>query len=238
MLNSIATRAPTLTIGRDLKKIGRKLKSFSEGPRVIEPGLNVYTPIVLPFPHSAAATALNRKILQGTIGLLRKKLHMADFQLWTFIPTAVQYVGKLGESLVVYYCTDEWSHFSYVDGAKIVAMERELCEKADIVFCTARTLLERKKVYNPETHLASHGVDYEHFAAALDPKTEVAPELKNLPGPVIGFIGLVQDWVDLDLIAKLAEKYERGSIVIGGKSLVDMSRLSRYKNIHLLAKNK
>lgn len=235
-LNSIATRAPTLTSGRDLQKIGRKLKSFSEGPRVIEPGLNVYTPIVLPFPHSPVATALNRKILQGTIGLLRKKLHMTDFQLWTFIPTAVQYVGKLGESLVVYYCTDEWSHFSYVDGAKIVAMERELCEKADIVFCTARTLLERKKVYNPETHLASHGVDYEHFAAALDPKTEVAPELKNLPGPVIGFIGLVQDWVDLDLIAKLAEKYAHGSIVIVGKSLVDMSRLSRYKNIHLLGR--
>jgi glycosyltransferase involved in cell wall biosynthesis len=235
-LNSIATRAPTLTSGRDLQKIGRKLKSFSEGPRVIEPGLNVYTPIVLPFPHSPAATALNRKILQGTIGLLRKKLRMPDFQLWTFIPTAVQYVGKLGESLVVYYCTDEWSHFSYVDGAKIVAMEKELCEKADIVFCTARTLLERKKVYNPETHLASHGVDYEHFAAALDPKTEVAPELKDLPGPVIGFIGLVQDWVDLDLIAKLAEKYERGSIVIVGKSLVDMSRLSRYKNVHLLGR--
>jgi glycosyltransferase involved in cell wall biosynthesis len=235
-LNSIATRTPTLTSGRDIQKIGRKLRSFSQGPRAIEPGLNVYTPIVLPFPHNLAATAVNRQILHATLGLLRHKLQMPDFQLWTFIPTAVQYVGKLGESLVVYYCTDEWSHFSYVDGKKIVAMERELCERADVVFCTARTLLERKKVFNPETHLASHGVDYEHFARALDPATPLAEEMRGLPGPVIGFVGLVQDWVDLDLIAKLAEKYAHGSIVIVGKSLVDMSKLEKYKNVHLLGR--
>ena len=235
-LNSIATRAPSLTSSRDLKKIGRKLKSFSQGPRVIEDGLNVYTPIVLPFPHSAMATKLNGEILKRTIGVLRKKLGMKDFQLWSFIPTAVQYVGKLGESLVVYYCTDEWSHFSYVDGPKIVAMEKELCEKADIVFCTARTLLDRKRVFNPETHLASHGVDYSHFAKALDPSTPIAEEIARLPKPVIGFVGLVQDWVDLELIGKLAAKYEKGSVVIVGKSLVDMGGLAKYGNVHLLGR--
>ena len=115
-LNSIATRAPALTSSRDLQKIGRKLKSFAQGPRVVENGLNVYTPIVLPFPHSNIAKTLNREILKSTVGLMRRKLGMRDFQLWSFIPTAVSYFGKLGESLSVYYCTDEWSHFSYVDG--------------------------------------------------------------------------------------------------------------------------
>jgi len=109
-LNSIATRAPSLTSGRDLRKIARKLRSFAEGPRRIDAdrGLHVYTPIVLPFPHSTIARALNRAILRGSINLLRDKLHMPEFQLWSFLPTAAQYVGKLGESLVVYYCTDEW----------------------------------------------------------------------------------------------------------------------------------
>ncbi len=243
-LNSISTRTPDFTSGRDLDKIVKKLKSFAQGPvdvadtRPREPGagLHVYTPIVLPFPYSKAATVANGEILKRTVRLLRGKYNMRpDFQLWSFVPTAVNYVGKLGESLVVYYCTDEWSHFSYVDGAKIVAMEKELCRRADIVFTTAKTLLESKKEYNPETHLASHGVDVEHFAKALDPKTELAPEVANLKGPVIGFVGLIQDWVDTDAIAYLAEKKPDWNFVVIGKSLVDVSHLKK-PNVHLLGR--
>jgi glycosyltransferase involved in cell wall biosynthesis len=236
-LNSISTRTPDFKSGRDLGKIVKKLKSFARGPMDVERGLHVYTPIVLPFPHSRAATAANGQILKGSVNLLRNKYRMErDFQLWSFIPTAVKYVGKLGESLVVYYCTDEWSHFSYVDGAKIVAMEKELCERADIVFTTANTLLERKKQYNPETHLASHGVDVAHFAKALDPKTELAAEVQNIKGPVIGFVGLIQDWVDTDAIAFLAEKKPDWTFVVIGKSLVDVSHLSNKPNVKLLGR--
>jgi glycosyltransferase involved in cell wall biosynthesis len=235
-LNSIATRTPTFTSGRDLEKIARKLRSFAEGPRHVENGLDVYTPIVLPFPHSRLASTANRGILRATLSMLRARRGMGDFQLWSFLPTAAQYVGKLGESLAVYYCTDEWSHFSYVDGARIVALEKELCEKADVVFCTARTLVERKKAYNPETHLASHGVDHAHFAKALDAATPLAPEIARLPKPVLGFVGLVQDWVDLELLAKLAERHQSGSLVVVGKSLVDLSRLAKYPNVHLLGR--
>ena len=97
-LNSISTRTPDFSSGRDLGKIGRKLKSFAKGPVDVEAGLHVYTPIVLPFPHSRAATMANGQILKGSVSLLRNKYGMgSDFQLWSFIPTAVKYVGKLGE---------------------------------------------------------------------------------------------------------------------------------------------
>jgi glycosyltransferase involved in cell wall biosynthesis len=236
-LNSIATRAPSLTSGRDMGKIVKKLKSFAKGPVDVENGLHVYTPIVLPFPHSRAAVTANGEILRGTVRLLRSKYKMKnDFQLWSFIPTAVRYVGKLGESLVVYYCTDEWSHFSYVDGEKIVAMEKELCSKADIVFTTAKTLLERKKAYNPETHLASHGVDYAHFAKALDPKTPLAPELAGIKRPVLGFVGLIQDWVDTDAVAFLAERRPDWTFVVIGKALVDVKNLESKPNVRLLGR--
>jgi glycosyltransferase involved in cell wall biosynthesis len=247
-LNSISTRTPDFRSGRDLDKIARKLKSFARGPVDValdgavhqEPvtgGLHVYTPIVLPFPHSRAAAIANSEILRGTVRLLRGKYRMQkDFQLWSFIPTAVKYVGKLGESLVVYYCTDEWSHFSYVDGAKIVAMEKELCERADIVFTTAKTLLERKKEYNPETHLASHGVDYAHFAKALDPSTEIADEVRDVARPVIGFVGLLQDWIDTDCIEHMAKARPSWTFVIIGKALVDVSRLDALPNVRMLGR--
>src|SRR5215471_2769951 len=72
-LNSISTRTPKLTSGRDLKKIRDKLVSFTKGPKKIDVGsingglLEVYTPIVLPLPHNPVATALNEQILKQSI---------------------------------------------------------------------------------------------------------------------------------------------------------------------------
>lgn len=236
-LNSIGMRTPSLRSGRDVNKIVNKLKSFSKGPVDVEAGLHVYTPIVLPFPHSKPAQLANSGILKGTVRLLRSKYHMRkDFQLWTFLPNAVKYVGKLDEAFVVYYCTDEFSKFGYLDGDKIAAMERELCERADIVFTTAKTLLERKKVYNPETHLASHGVDVKHFQKALDPKTEVPQEIADVKGPVIGFIGLLEEWVDTDAIAFMAEKKPDWTFVVIGRAIKDVTNLKSKSNVRLLGR--
>ena len=237
-LNSIATRTPKLSSSSDMGKIKRKLKSFVDGPQRVEGarGLSVFTPLVLPFPHSRAAIAMNRQILRGTTAYFRRRLGMGDFQLWSFIPTAVEYFGHLGESFRVYYCTDEWSQFSYVDGARVTAMERELCRRCDIVFTTSRTLLAATRAWNPETHLASHGVDFQHFARALSPETTAPDEVAGLKRPVLGFFGLVQDWIDIDLIGWLAEQRPDWTIVMIGKVAVDHSRWARTPNIKWLGR--
>jgi glycosyltransferase involved in cell wall biosynthesis len=235
-LNSIATRTPKLSSGSDMAKIRRKLKSFADGPQRVTDHLSVFTPLVLPFPHSGVAVALNQQILRATTGYFRRKLGMRDFQLWSFIPTAVEYFGKMGESFRVYYCTDEWSQFSYVDGARVTAMEEELCRKCDIVFTTSRTLLEKKRPWNKETHLASHGVDWAHFARALAPETVVPPEVTELKHPVLGFFGLVQDWIDIDLIGWLARQRPEWTIVMIGKVAVDHSHLLDIPNIKWLGR--
>lgn len=235
-LNSISTRTPSLSSGRDLKKIALKLASFMQGAKQVDEQLWVYTPIVLPLPHSQVAGALNRSILRFTLRMLRRKLGMDEFQLWTFLPNVVDYVGTLDESLVVYYCVDEWSQFSYVDGPKIAAAEERLCRKADVVFATAQSLVERRRAWNPNTFLATHGVDYEQFSAALSEETAVPANLAALPQPVLGFYGTIQDWVDLDLIAYLAKRHPEWSFVMIGRASVDTERFSRYPNVHFLGR--
>ncbi len=235
-LNSIATRSPNLASGKDLKKIATKLKGFAKGPVRVEYGLEIYTPIVLPFPHNPIAGKVNEQILNTSLRILRRRRGMKEFQLWTFLPTAGRYLGKLGEAFTVYYCTDEWSHFSSVSKDEIVKLERALCERADIVFATASRLVEKRAPWNKETHLALHGVDQAHFAKALDPATPIADEVKGLGHPVIGFIGLIQDWVDLELIRYLAEKRKDWTIVLIGKSLVDMARLEGLPNVKILGR--
>ena len=66
------------------------------------------------------------------------------------------------------------------------------------------------RVLNPRTHVVRHGVDFDHFRAALDPATQIPAEIANLPRPVLGFFGLVADWVDIDLMAEMARRFNRG----------------------------
>jgi glycosyltransferase involved in cell wall biosynthesis len=235
-INSISTRSPNLTDTRDLSKMGRKLLSFFRGPKHVADGLWVYTPVVLPFPHSALATWINVWILRIGVALIRRRLGIKDFQLWVFLPTAAGYVGKLGESMVVYYVTDEWSKFGYVDMKGVAADDRELCKKADLVFTTARLLQDRRRDLNPEVQLALHGVDHAHFAAALTDGVAVPSDVANLRGPLLGFFGLIHEWIDLALVEYLASRHPEWTIVMIGKVSVDVAHLAKYPNVVFLGR--
>ena len=235
-LNSIATRTPKLGSGRDLRKIKNKLASFAKGPVQVGESMWVYTPLVLPFPHLPAARVVNRAVLQATLFALRLQLKMDRFQLWTFLPNVADYVGSLGESLAVYYCVDEWSQFSYIDEARTVATERLLCERVDAIFAVNDALVERKRPFNPETHLATHGVDHALFAKALSPDTVVPADIAGLPRPILGFYGTLQDWVDQRLLCALADRHPEWTLALIGQKLTDCSELERRPNVHLLGR--
>jgi glycosyltransferase involved in cell wall biosynthesis len=237
-LNSIGTRTPKLSSSRDLGKIQRKLKEFTKGPVNVENDLWVYSPIALPLHQNEAVRKLNRAILRTTIAVLRRRLQMEDFHLWTFLPNVGDYVGSLGESLSVYYCVDEWSMFSYLDRAQTVAAEEALLRKIDCVFAINQELTAAKKALNDETYLAPHGVDHALFARALDPSTPVPPDIASLPKPVLGFYGTLRDWVDLDLVAGIAQARPDWSIALIGQKLGDVSAVENLPNVHLLGQKK
>ncbi len=237
-LNSLATRTPKLSSGRDLGKIRRKLTEFARGPQNVENDLWVTTPLVLPLPHSPVARAINRQILRTTIRALRYRLGIDRFALWTFLPNTADYIGSLGEDLAVYYCVDEWSMFSYLDRSETVAAERRLLERVDAVFAINHALAEAKRAINPRTFVSPHGVDHAQFARALDPALAVPADLAALPAPRIGFYGTLRDWVDLALIAHIARARPAWSIALIGQVLCDVSALRGLGNVHLLGQKR
>ena len=237
-LNSLATRTPRLSSGRDLGKIRRKLAEFTRGPQNVENDLWVFTPLVLPLPASPIARAINRQILRATIRALRLRLAIDRFELWTFLPNTADYVGTLGEDLAVYYCVDEWSMFSYLDRAETVAAERRLLERVDAVFAINHALADAKRAVNQATFVSPHGVDHALFARALEPALAVPADLAALPGPRIGFYGTLRDWVDFPLIAHVARARPAWSIALIGQVLGDASAVSGLPNVHLLGQKR
>src|ERR1700675_2600658 len=94
-LNSISMRKPSIAKS-DLAKLFRKLAEYLRKPLQPRANLYVFTPLALPLPHSKGAARINRWILKRTIRRLRRQLGMKEFQLWTFLPNVVEYVGHLG----------------------------------------------------------------------------------------------------------------------------------------------
>jgi glycosyltransferase involved in cell wall biosynthesis len=235
-INSVATRSPDLRSASDLKKILDKLMGFARGPQRIHDNLWVYTPIVLPLLRNPLAIALNQAILRASIWLLRRKLDMKRFQLWAWPPSAGEYVDVLGQDFTVFYCTDSWADFSHVDGEKMALLEERLCRRADVVFATSRSLAAQKRKLNPETHLATHGVAFDQFAAALDPDLPTPADLADCKQPILGFYGLIEDWMDQDLLVQLAQRHPEWTIALIGKVCVDVSRLKACPNIRLLGR--
>ena len=83
----------------------------------------------------------------------------------------------------------------------------------------------------PSTVLAPHGVDVELFRSASDRgcRSRLAP--RDLRRPVIGFFGLIEEWIDLDLIADLAERRPRWTFLMIGRLAVDPGRLTALPNV-------
>ncbi len=235
-LNSIASRTPNLAQGKDLRKIVNKLAGFFRGAKQVGERMWVYTPIVLPMHGKPWAVQLNRMILRASLGALRRKLGMRDFQLWVWVPTTGPYANHLGAKLVVYYYTDNWTSFSTVDGAQMKRWVEDLAGSCDVLFCTSNTLADDLRPLNPETHVALHGVQWEKFRQALDHALPIPADLADVTTPIIGYFGLVEDWNDLELLLRLAERHPEWTFAFVGKVMVDVSALERLPNVRFLGR--
>jgi glycosyltransferase involved in cell wall biosynthesis len=231
-VNSIGNRNPTVSV-KDARRVAKKLKAFFSGCREVARNIHVISPVVIPFHGSAIARQINRRLLLWKLRGAARRLGFQRPITWTFVPSSADIVGRLGEQMVVYHCTDEFSQFSD-SSSEAVDIEKQLIAKSDRVIVSAERLLQSKMKEHPGTKLVCHGVDVEHFRKACDPKTTIPDDIAKIPGPIVGFFGLIADWVDLELIRSLARLRPNCQFVLIGKIVTDVSALKDLPNVHLL----
>src|SRR3954447_14336472 len=133
---------------------------------------------------------------------------------WFYSPMpAPSFIGQLGESAVVYDCMDELANFRFAP-PDIAQRERFLISRADVVFTGGYKLYESKSRYHGNVHFFGCGVDVEHFGQARRAALAVAPEVARLPRPVLGYFGVIDERLDYELIAELAQAVGQGSVAI------------------------
>src|SRR6185503_9649713 len=159
--------------------------------------------------------ALNARLYRVTLRRELRRLGLSSTPLiWTYLPHIAPLIRDMPRGLLIYHCVDRWSEFEDYDGALMNRLEAELCRSADLVFASAEDLADRCREYSANVHYLPHGVDYAHFARALE-EGPIPADLAAIPEPRVGLFGLIHEWVDVDLIRALAERLPYSFVLIG-----------------------
>ena len=222
-VNSISMGLAPMKSGEVLPRIKRKLKSYAKLARTTEEGITVVSPAVVPLFGSRAAAATNRRLLTVQISRLAKQRAMTKPILWIAIPTAVEVIGQLHESLVIYHVSDKYDANTMdhaTDPAYIRRLHERAIDAADLIFYSSRKLIDEAERGREKSFLLEQAVDFDHWAQISNGTLEVAEAVARIPRPRIGYFGAIEPWlVDQDLIKRAArERPNWHWIFIGNKS--------------------
>lgn len=155
---------------------------------------------------------------------------------WFYDPMAVFFAGKMNEIAVVYDCMDQLSQFKFAP-PELIQREKDLLEKANVVFCGGRRLWEAKSKLNNNAHFYGCGVEVAHFAQARSESVQIPHDVHFIHKPILGYFGVVDERLDYELIEKLADADPNWSIVIiGPLAKVDPNSLPCRTNIYWIGR--
>ena len=193
--------------------------------------LHPYTPVKTPGFHADQLPALEPLIMELTAELEERTL-----VAWLYTPMALPLAQALAPAATVYDCMDELSLFL---GAppELLSREAALLECADVMFTGGPSLFRAKQARHPNVHCFPSSVDAAHFrvARAGNDRTRLAEaeDQAGLPHPRLGFYGVIDERLDLNLVDFTARAHPEWQIVLVGPVVkIDPAILPRRENIH------
>jgi glycosyltransferase involved in cell wall biosynthesis len=206
-----------------------------------KPSLETYVDggVVVVVPHLPPGTgqADRAVVVRGLLLELIGSQHISNPLLWYYTPMALEYSRGVRHSGIVFDCMDELSAFAGAPAA-LVALERELLAMASVVFTGGQSLFQAKRDKHPRVHAFPSSVDIGHFARARTPQSDPQDQA-GIPRPRLGFYGVIDERMDLDLVGEVARLREDWHQVILGPCVkIDEATLPRRNNIHYLGMKK
>jgi UDP-galactopyranose mutase len=152
---------------------------------------------------------------------------------WFYTPMALAFAGHLQPDVTVYDCMDELSAFRGAPPA-MLDMERRLLDRADLVFTGGRSLYEAKRGRHPRVSCFPSSIDTSHFGAARGELAE-PDSMAGIAHPRMGFFGVIDERMDLELVAALAAlRPELQLVMLGPVVKIDPASLPQAPNLHWL----
>jgi len=199
-------------------------------------------------PDSYRYPALDRLIKNWRYRHIRRamtRLGMSRPILYVWHPAFVDVVGKFDESLVVYHVYDEYASFETEPEKRdlLLAQERQLLAKADIVFTVSEELTARRQPFNANTHTVQNAVDFGLFSKAREAATRIPDDLLAIRGPVIGCVMTQTPFMELALLHEVFRRRPDWSFVFLGAekapsetASAPLNALQALPNVHFIGR--
>ncbi|MDB6452901.1 glycosyltransferase family 1 protein [Falsirhodobacter sp. 20TX0035] len=173
---------------------------------------------------------------QALSGLLDQLLAITGAHqpvLWFYTPQMWPIARHLRPAAVVYDCMDELSNFRFAP-PDLQRNEAALLAAADVVFTGGYSLYEAKRHQHGNIHPFPSAVEAEHFGAARAMRCDPADQA-GIPHPRLGYYGVIDERLDLDLLRDVAAARPDWHIVmVGPVAKLAPGDLPRAANIHWL----
>jgi UDP-galactopyranose mutase len=194
-------------------------------------GVTVLTPVIQEGMSPELETASIRSLLDTTLALRPASRTIS----WYYSPMALSFSNHLANDLCTYDCMDELSAFRGAPKA-LTVMESWLFSRAHLVFTGGYSLYEAKRKWHDNVHAFPSSIDADHFGkATASEELEEPADQKAIPHPRIGFFGVIDERMNLDLIDQLAQlRPEWQFVMLGPVVKIDPSTLPRRPNLHWL----
>ena len=238
-INSIGMRTPipgrtTQVTRRIIRKVRSVLKLLKQ-PLPGTPDFHVLTPLILPFYGSKTLRSLNAWLVRRQVLLAANALgiDLSDSVLFVTIPTAWDVVRPLPRRKLLANRSDLHSAFQETDQGLIRKLEHELIMHSDLALYTSHELMRTEQsLAGHRGVFFDHGVDFERFAAVQDGPPE---ELAQLPRPIVGFFGGIDDYVvNLDLLKRVAEEIPGCTLLLIGDATCPLDEIVALPNVRWL----
>lgn len=191
-------------------------------------GVEVRTPVLPENLTETEIIAAQKSLLDELIENIGQDVEVC----WYYTPMALEFSHHLRPELCVYDCMDELSAFRGAS-IRLIDNEQKLFAKADLVFTGGMSLFEAKRHAHPLVHAFPSSVDQSHFRTAREGRL-AEPELhKNIAHPRVGFFGVIDERMDLDLVEQTALlRPDLQFMMLGPVVKIDPATLPRLPNIH------
>ncbi|WP_400193506.1 glycosyltransferase family 1 protein [Hymenobacter sp. B81] len=159
--------------------------------------------------------------------------NIRDFIAWYYSPMFLAKSRQFRPALTIYDCMDELANFK---GAhpELRSREQELFGQAQLVFTGGQSLYEAKQKQHASAHAFPSSIDKAHFGQARTELPEPADQ-QPIPHPRVGFFGVVDERLDIELLGELAAAHpEWQFVIIGPVVKIDPATLPQAANIHYL----
>ena len=197
--------------------------TLDRGPhiRVIQPTLPRGT-------GTAAAVDHQRAVLDGLVAAAT-----GPVTLWFYTPMALPFARHLEPDLIVFDKMDELAAFA--DAPPLLkALEAEMLERADVVFTGGAAMFKVAAHCHGNIHCFPSSIDTVHFGAARGGLPDPADQT-HIPHPRIGFFGVIDERMDVELVGEVARlRPDWQNVMIGPTAKIDPAALPQAANLHWL----